>query len=96
MRCIALSFPGLGPDAFAFFEGYASAKGLSPEQAHGYVEFYRYISTYRVWPASTRYLDPNGYNPQWDGLIQPLPEWDWEMLSERFASIAARQGTEND
>jgi Ser/Thr protein kinase RdoA (MazF antagonist) len=57
MRCIALSFPGLGPDAFAFFEGYASAKGLSPEQAHGYVEFYRYHSLsrpQRVQPAVGR------------------------------------------
>jgi Ser/Thr protein kinase RdoA (MazF antagonist) len=90
MRCIILSFPSLRPNAFAFFEGYASAKGLSPDEARGYVDFYRYISTYRVWPASTRYLDPDGYNPRWDALIEPEPEWDWAMLSEQFAEIATR------
>jgi Ser/Thr protein kinase RdoA (MazF antagonist) len=90
MRGIALSFPNLGPSAFSFFEGYAGERGLSAEQARGYVAFSRYISSYRVWPAAHRYLEPETYDSRWDDLIVPFPDWDWTMLSDRFAEIAAR------
>jgi hypothetical protein len=69
---------------------------LSAEQARGYVALYRYISSYRVWPAAQRYLEPETYDPRWDDLIVPFPDWDWAMLSDRFAEIAARAAGNTD
>lgn len=88
MRCMALSFPSLGENAFAFLAGYASASGISPKTARSYVEFYRYISAYRVWPVSARYLDPERYQTRWDEFIQSGRTWDWDVLADRFAAIA--------
>lgn len=90
MRCIALSFLAGSKEGFAFFEGYASASQVTPAEAHEYVNFYRHISTFRTWPISVRYLEPEKYFSRWDELIQPLPEWDWEEAAQRFADIAAR------
>ena len=92
MRCIALSFPNLEPEVDDYFAGYVSTRGLTREDAESYVAFYRYISTFRVWPMIDRYRNPERYQSEWDALIQPLPEWDWLALSERFAEIAATVG----
>jgi Ser/Thr protein kinase RdoA (MazF antagonist) len=89
MRCLALSFPSLGEAAFAFLTGYVSGRRITPEQAVAHVELYRYLSSYRVWPESVRYLEPETYDPAWDDLIQPFPDWDWDALADRFASIAS-------
>ena len=90
MRCIALSFPALEPEVDDYFAGYASVRPLSPNEVRAYVEFYRYISTFRVWPIIARYTDPEGYRPEWEALIQPFMPWDWQALSERLADIAAK------
>jgi homoserine kinase type II len=92
IRCIALSFPALGPAVDAFFGSYAAGAGVRPETARGYVELYRYLSAYRVWPVSARYLEPGTYDPRWDEFIQPMPAWDWVKLSDRLAEAAARAG----
>jgi Ser/Thr protein kinase RdoA (MazF antagonist) len=89
MRCLALSFPNLGEAAFEFLAGYVSGRRITPEQAVAHVELYRYLSSYRVWPESVRYLEPETYDPAWDGLIQPFPDWDWDVLADRFATIAS-------
>ena len=89
MRCIALSFPGLELEADDFFAGYAEVRRLTPEEARSYVDFYRYISTHRVWPISARYLDTEHYQQRWADFIQPILPWDWKGLSDRLAQIAA-------
>ena len=88
MRCIALSFPNLEAEAYEFFAGYASVVRLGPDRAREYVEFYRYISTFRVWPIRNRYQAPERYQSRWDDLIQPFIAWDWDALSGRLAGIA--------
>lgn len=88
MRCIALSFPNLEPEADDYFGGYAAVRGTSPQEARSFVEFYRYIATFRVWPIMARYRQPESYRPAWDGLIQPFVAWDWEGLSDRLATVA--------
>jgi Ser/Thr protein kinase RdoA (MazF antagonist) len=93
MRCIALSFPALGPEVEAFFAGYAAVRRPGPEEARGYVDLYRYLSSYRVWPVRDRYFEPETYDSRWDDLIQPMPAWDWGELSERLAAVAARAET---
>jgi Ser/Thr protein kinase RdoA (MazF antagonist) len=50
MRCIALSFPGLPLEVDDFFAGYASVRQVRPGDVPHYVELYRYLSTFRVWP----------------------------------------------
>jgi hypothetical protein len=92
MRCIALTFPALEPEADSFFEGYAAGRKVSPRDAASYVELYRYFSTFRVWPISDRYLRPDRYQPRWDALIQPFVAWDWQALTDRLAAAAARAG----
>jgi Ser/Thr protein kinase RdoA (MazF antagonist) len=89
IRCIALSFASLGHEADQFVAGYASVRALSPAEVRGYVEFYRYLSTFRVWPLVNRYRYPERYRPEWDALIQPFFPWDWTALSERLAEVAA-------
>ncbi len=90
MRCIALSFPNLEPETDDFFAGYAVVRRLRPEDARHLVECYRYLSTFRVWPISERYLHPERYQAQWDALIQPFVAWDWDRLADRLAEVAAK------
>jgi Ser/Thr protein kinase RdoA (MazF antagonist) len=92
MRCIALTFPTLEPEADSFFEGYAAEHKLSPRDAASYVELYRYFSTFRVWPIRDRYLRPDRYQPRWDALIQPFVAWDWQALTERLTEATVRAG----
>ena len=89
-RCVVLSFPAGSEEAIAFFEGYASSSQVTSAEAHDYVTFYRYTSTFKTWPMSVRYLEPEKYFSRWDEFLQPLPEWDWEQLAHSFADIAAR------
>jgi Ser/Thr protein kinase RdoA (MazF antagonist) len=93
MRCIALTFPALEPEADLFFEGYAAVRKVSPRDAASYGELYRYFSTYRVWPISERYLRPDRYQARWDALIQPFLAWDWQALAGRLAEAAVRAGS---
>jgi Ser/Thr protein kinase RdoA (MazF antagonist) len=90
MRCVALSFPTLEPEADDFFEGYAAARHVSPRDVASYVDLYRYLTTFRVWPISERYLRPDRYQPRWDALIQPFAAWDWHALTDRFIDAAER------
>ena len=94
MRCIALSFPDLGPEMDDFFAGYVSVRHLSTADARVYVDFYRYISTFRVWPIIDRYLHAERYRPEWDDLIQPFITWDWQAMSDRLAGIAGGVGSQ--
>ncbi len=91
MRCLALSFETGSHDADAYLGGYASASRLTADEARNYVEAYRYFSTFRTWPISVRYLEPENYQSRWDELIRPGPEttWRWDEMSDRFAVIAA-------
>jgi Ser/Thr protein kinase RdoA (MazF antagonist) len=88
MRCIALSFPSLGPEVDDFFAAYAGTRGLTPEAARGFVESYRYSSSIAVWPMTLRYLNPKQYEQRWDDLIQPFLSWDWGAMSERLTGLA--------
>jgi Ser/Thr protein kinase RdoA (MazF antagonist) len=89
MRCIALSFPELEPEADDFFRGYAVVRRLMPDDVREYVEFYRYISTMRFWPITNRYQHPERYRPEWDALIQPYVAWDWRELTDRLIDVVA-------
>jgi Ser/Thr protein kinase RdoA (MazF antagonist) len=90
MRCIALTFPALEPEADSFFEGYAAVRRVSPRDAASYVELYRYFATFRVWPISERYLRSDRYQAHWDEFIQPFAVWDWQALTDRLTEAAAR------
>jgi homoserine kinase type II len=89
MRCIALSFPALEPGVDEYFAGYTSVRHLTTDEARDYVEFYRYISTFRVWPIIARYRQQEYYKPEWSALIQPLIAWDWDLLAHRLSDVAA-------
>jgi Ser/Thr protein kinase RdoA (MazF antagonist) len=93
MRCLELSFPLNTDPALSFFEGYASVSGITPREVLEYMEYWRYISTFRVWPIDARYLDPEHYQARWDEFIQfhePPSSSYWNRLTHELVDIAAR------
>ncbi|HLF78449.1 MAG TPA: phosphotransferase [Dehalococcoidia bacterium] len=92
LRCFTLGFPHGSPESLVYFEGYASAARITPEEAQRYVHVYHYMSA-QVWPVDVRYLQPELYQARWDQFIEPRPlawETGWDRLAEQLASIAER------
>jgi Ser/Thr protein kinase RdoA (MazF antagonist) len=93
MRCFTLSFPHGSAQARSYFRGYASVAKPSGQEVTDYVQFYRYLSIYGVWPADARYLTTEAYQSRWDEFMTPRPrEWEtgWDRLADELAEIAAR------
>lgn len=93
LRCFTLGFPFGAPEALAYFEAYASAAGITPEEARRYVHVYHYMSA-QVWPVDVRYLQPELYQARWDQFIGPRPlawETGWDSLADELAAVIARR-----
>ncbi len=91
MRCFTLSFPYGSRTALDYFEGYARASALTPDEARSFVHIYHYLSTYGTWPADVLLEQPEQYQSRWDVFMNPQPSsWEtgWDELAKQLAAIA--------
>lgn len=85
MRALAICFPSLAPEGFAFFRAFAAAtRPLASE-----VELYAALGAYSIaigtFPLVERYLEPELYQPRWDRFISEPSGWwleDCDHLTE--------------
>ncbi len=78
MRAFAFSFDaGNGPaeEAYDFASGYIEASGVQADEVAQWAPDWTYYNLSRDWPISSRYLEPETYDPRWDRFITYRPNW---------------------
>lgn len=87
MRALAICFPSLAPEGFAFFRAFAATARPTVAEVALYAALGAYASAIGTWPLGERYREPELYQSRWDRFIcEPSGSWleDCDRLSEQL------------
>jgi Ser/Thr protein kinase RdoA (MazF antagonist) len=85
MRALAICFPSLAPEGFAFFRAFAATARPLAAEVELYAALGAYASAIGTWPLGERYREPELYQPRWDRFIREPSGWwleDCDHLTE--------------
>jgi Ser/Thr protein kinase RdoA (MazF antagonist) len=85
MRALAICFPPLAPEGFAFFRVFAAAARPLAAEVGLYAALGAYATAIGTFPLGERYREPELYQPRWDRFIREPSGWwleDCDHLTE--------------